>query len=216
MREETIAAIEKEKIIAIVRGAGADALIPLTQAMYDGGIRLIEIAYDAGGGTSDGETARRIALLAERFGGKMRIGAGTVLREEQAALTHAAGGTFVISPDTYAPVIEKTRALGMVSIPGAMTPTEIQTAHRLGADFIKIFPAGTLGAEYVRAVRAPLPHVKLLAVGGVNAENMKRFLDAGAVGFGIGSGITDGTAIREKDYEKITALARKYTEAARA
>jgi len=216
MREETIAAIEKEKIIAIVRGADAEVLIPLVQAMYDGGIRLLEVAYDAGGRVSDEETARRIAMLADRFGGKMRIGAGTVLREEQAALTRSAGGTFIISPDTYAPVIEKTRSLGMVSIPGAMTPTEIQVAHRLGADFIKIFHAGTLGAEYVKAVKAPLSHVKLLAVGGVTAENMKQFLDAGISGFGIGSAITDKAAIQDKDYGRITALARKYTEAAGA
>ena len=165
MRENLIKAVENEKIIAIVRGVERKELISLAEAMYDGGIRLIELTYDLTGKTPDVETADRIAMLAEHFDGRMNIGAGTVVKEEQVALTASAGGGFIISPDTYRPVIEKTRALSLVSIPGALTPTEVQTAHRYGADFVKLFPVCSLGTEYVKAIKAPLSHIRLLGVG---------------------------------------------------
>ena len=134
MRNEVIKTIEKEKIITIVRGVKREDLIPLAEAMYKGGIRLMEITYDATGKTPDEETAENIKMLAEHFKGRMFIGAGTVIRENQVELTKEAGGMFIISPDTYEGVIKKTRELSLVSIPGALTPTEIQTAHRAGAD----------------------------------------------------------------------------------
>ena len=103
----------------------------------------------------------------------------------------AAGGRFIISPDTNVSVIQKTRELGLVSMTGALNPTEIQTAHLAGADFVKLFPVTSLGADYVKAVKAPLSHVKFLAVGGVNTENMSDYLKAGVCGFGLGSNIVD-------------------------
>ena len=124
-------AIGREKLITIVRGVAREDLIPLAEAMYEGGIRLMEITYDATGKVSDEETARNIELLATRFEGRMYIGAGTVLRENQVELTKRAGGQFIISPDTFEGVIEKTRELDMVSMPGAVTPTEIQFAHKI-------------------------------------------------------------------------------------
>ena len=113
MREEIIKAIEKEKLIVIVRGIAKEKLLPLAKAMYDGGIRLMEITYDATGKTSDEETASCISLLAENFRGKMMIGAGTVLTERQVALTSAAGGCFIISPDTNPAVIKKTKEMNI-------------------------------------------------------------------------------------------------------
>ena len=211
MRNKVIQAIEQEKLIVIVRGVEKEKLIPLAEAMYQGGIRLLEITYSANGSVSDGETADHIKLLAKHFEGRMFIGAGTVLSEHQVELTKAAGGCFIISPDTHEPVIQKTKDLGMVSIPGALTPTEIGQAHRAGADFVKLFPITSLGASYVKAVRAPLSHVKLLAVGGVDENNMEEYLKAGISGFGVGSNIIDKKMLSEKDYEGITALAKKYT-----
>ena len=168
MREQVIQAVEKEKIIVIVRGVESEKLIPLAEAMYQGGIRLLEITYSANGKVSDEQTAANIAMLAKHFEGKMFIGAGTVLTEKQVELTYQAGGKFIISPDTCPAVIEKTRALNMVSMPGALTPTEMQIAHRSGADFVKMFPITSLGTSYIKAVKAPLSHLKLLAVGGVD------------------------------------------------
>ncbi len=211
MTDIIIENIMKNKIIAIVRGIEEDKLIPLAEAMYDGGVRLLEITYSADGKVSDEETAERIRMLAEHFEGRMDIGAGTVLEPSQVELTKKAGGKFIISPDAYDEVIKKTKELGMVSIPGVYTPSEIRGAIRAGADFVKLFPATQLGPDYIKAIKAPLSDIRLLAVGGVNPENMSDFEKAGACGFGIGSNIIDKKAVASGDFEKITQLAIKYT-----
>lgn len=213
MRNKIIETIEKEKIIVIIRGVEKEKLLPLAKAMYKGGIRLLEVTYDAKGTVSDEETAENIKLLANAMNGKMYIGAGTVLTEKQVELTHAAGGKFIISPDTYEAVIKRTRELEMVSMPGSLTSSEAQAAHRHGADFIKLFPITSLGAEYVKAVKAPLSHLKFLAVGGISLENIPDYLNMGINGFGLGSNIIDKKAIETEDYDKITALAELYVKA---
>jgi len=210
IREEVIQAIEREKVIVIVRGVEKEKLVPLAEAMYEGGIRLLEITYSATCSPSDEEIAGNIAMLAEHFAGRMYIGAGTVLKPSQAELTARAGGSFIISPDTGRAVIERTRELGLVSIPGALTPTEIQTAHRYGADFVKLFPANVMGIDYIKAVTAPLSHIRLLAVGGVTAENKAEYLKAGACGFGIGSSIINKKMIAEGDFAGITELTKRF------
>ncbi len=210
MKEQIIKAIENEKLVVIVRGIERKDLIPLAEAMYAGGVRLLEITYSADGSTSDEETADRIKMLAERFDGRMYIGAGTVLSEEQVELTAAAGGRFIISPDTNEAVIKKTSELGLVSMPGALTPTEIQTAHKAGADFVKVFPAGNLGVEYVKSVKAPLSHIKMLAVGGINLESIPDYKKIGISGFGLSSNIIDKKKVEAGDFASITALAEKY------
>lgn len=213
MREQVIESIKNEKLIVIARGVAKEKLIPLAEAMYAGGVRLLEITYSADGSTPDKETAENIKMLAEHFKGRMFIGAGTVITEKQVELTKAAGGQFIISPDTYEDVIKKTRELGMVSIPGALTPSEIQSAHRFGADFIKLFPITTMGAEYVKAIKAPLSHINFLAVGGIDESNIPEYLKTGICGFGIGSNIVSKKLIDVEDYEGITELAKKYTKA---
>ena len=210
MREQIINTIEKEKIIVIVRGVEKEKLIPLAEAMYLGGIRLLEVTYSANGKVSDEETAENIGILAKHFEGRMYIGAGTVLTEKQVELTAKVGGKFIISPDTCPEVIRKTRELGLVSMPGALTPSEMQIAHRNGADFVKLFPITNLGASYVKAVKAPLSHLKILAVGGVNENNIAEYLKAGINGFGLGSNIVDKKKIAENDWAGITNLAKKY------
>ena len=208
--------IKKEKLIVIVRGVEKDKLIPLAEAMAAGGIRLLEITFDASGKVSDEETAARIRMLASHFGDRLAIGAGTVLSERQVALTKEAGGKFIISPDTCEAVIRKTKELGMLSMPGALTPSEITAAHRAGADFVKLFPITSLGTAYVKAVKAPLSHIPLLAVGGVDETNMTDYLKAGVCGFGVGSNIIDKAALAKGDYESITALAEKYVQVVKA
>lgn len=210
MRDKVIRAIENEKIIVIVRGVESEKLISLAEAMYEGGIRLLEITYSADGKISDEETAENIRRLSGHFDGRMYIGAGTVITEKQVELTYKAGGKFIISPDCSSDVIRKTRELGLVSMPGALTPSEIQTAHKAGADFVKIFPITNMGVDYVKAVLAPLSHIKLLAVGGINENNIKDYLKAGVCGFGIGSNIIDKKALASNEYDKITELSEKY------
>lgn len=210
MNSEIIKKIEEKKIIVIVRGVEKSKLIPLAEAMYKGGIRFLEITYSADKKVSDEETAENIKMLSEHFGGRMYIGAGTVLTEEQVALTKKAGGQFIISPDTVPEVIRKTKELGMISIPGAVTPSEITTAVKSGADFVKLFPANNLGAAYIKAITAPLCNVKLLAVGGIDENNMSEYLKAGVCGFGIGGNIVKKQLIDAGDFAAIEKLAEKY------
>lgn len=214
-KEAVLAAIAEEKLIVIVRGVPADRLIPLAEAMYAGGVRLLEVPYSADGRVSDEETAEEIGILVSQFAGRMYIGAGTVLTERQVELTAAAGGRFIISPNVSADVIARTRALGLVSLPGAMTPTEIEAAHEAGADLVKLFPAGALGPNYLKAVRAPLSHIGLLAVGGVDEKNAAEYLAAGALGIGVSSGIVDQGLLASGDLAGITRLAAAYKEAVR-
>ena len=212
MREQIIGAVSAEKLIVIVRGISRDKLIPLGEAMYAGGVRLLELTYSANGSVSDEETAESIRMLCEHFRGRMFIGAGTVLNEKQVELTAAAGGGFIISPDVSVEMIKKTREMGLVSMPGALTPTEIQTAHKAGADFVKVFPAGSLGVEYMKAVMAPLSHIKMLAVGGINLNTIPAYKSIGVAGFGLSSNIIDKKKVDEGDFLAITDLAKKYVD----
>ena len=212
MCEQVIKAIEAHKIIVILRGVEREALIPLCEAMYAGGIRLLECTYDACGRIADEEIAARLEMLNRHFAGRMYFGAGTVLTKKQVALTAQAGGGFIISPDTDPEIIAATKAAGLVSVPGAITPTEIARAHRAGADFVKVFPADLYGPKYIKTLSAPLSHVRMLAVNGISAENMTDYLAAGACGVGVGSGIADKKLIAAGDFDGITALAKRYTE----
>jgi 2-dehydro-3-deoxyphosphogluconate aldolase/(4S)-4-hydroxy-2-oxoglutarate aldolase len=143
----------------------------------------------------------------------MVIGAGTVLTESQVELTKNAGGKFIISPDTNPEIIKKTRELGLVSIPGALTPSEATLANRSGADFVKLFPNGEVKPTYLKALVAPLSHIKFLAVGGVSAANAKETLAMGAVGIGVATAIANKDLIKKGDYEGITRLARDFVNA---
>lgn len=211
MKKEIVNAIKREGLIAIVRGVEKEKLTPLAQAMYNGGVRLIEVTYSAGGVVSDEETAENIFALCRHFGDRMFVGAGTVLTVRQVELTKEAGGCFIISPNTNQRVIQRTCELEMVSIPGAYSPSEIEYAHELGADFVKLFPAVNLGADYVKAVRAPLSHIDLLAVGGIDLGNIPLYKSAGICGFGIGSNITNRSMIEKSDWQGIAELAKQYS-----
>ena len=213
MKNKTISEILDNKVVIILRGVAREKLIPLLEALYSGGIRLAEITYSADGGTPDAVVADNIRLLSEAFDGRVTVGAGTVLTKEQVRLTAEAGGKFIISPDTNEAVIKESVRLGLVSIPGALTPTEAQSAHSYGADFVKLFPISSLGPSYIRAITAPLSHIRFLAVGGVNERNVGDYIRAGAVGVGIGGSLT--SLLSENNYEAITEMARKYVEAVR-
>lgn len=213
MREKVLQWVEKYKVIAIVRGAEPEQCTKVAEALFDGGIRLMEITYDQRRPESWPATAEAIGRLAKEYEGKMLVGAGTVTNVKLVELTAQAGGCFIVSPDTDAQVIEKTRELGLVSMPGAMTPSEIKAAHDFGADYVKLFPVGSMGAGYLRAVRAPLSHIRILAVGGVNENNICTYLEAGAVGAGIGGNLANKEWIARGEFGKITETARSLMEA---
>ena len=176
----------------------------------------MEVTFDATGKVSNAETGKMIAAIVKGLGGKMKVGAGTVMNAEQVDITKKNGGEFIISPDTNGEVIKHTVELGMVSIPGAMTPTEAVTAHNYGADFVKIFPAGNLGSAYIKAIRAPLSNIRLMAVGGISDSNIAEFLAVGCVGAGIGGNLVSKKAIEAGDYAALTETAKKTVAAAKA
>lgn len=211
-REQIIKAVETNKIIVILRGfTDQDQLVRTVQAMEEGGIKLVEVTFDQSGVISDEKTAENIRLLSEKFAGRVRVGAGTVMSEAQVELAYQAGAEFIISPDCYEPVIRKTKALGMISMPGVFTATEAANAHRYGADFVKLFPNSEMKVSYLKALIAPLSHIKFLAVGGVTAENLQSYLVAGAKGVGVATAIADKKAILAGDYQEITRKAREFT-----
>lgn len=201
------------KLIAIVRGVEPHAQEQLAEALYAGGIRLLEITFDQRGRCPAEETAETIHRLAQRMEGRMAVGAGTVLTKEQVQLAHQAGAQYILSPDTNPAIIAETKRLQMLSFPGALTPSEVQCAYASGADFVKLFPAGSLGAEYIRAILAPLAHIPVLAVGGVDETTIPAYLDAGVCGFGVGSTLVRRDWIAQGRFPELTALAEQYTKA---
>jgi len=213
MRNATIAQILDTKLIAIVRGLPENQAVPLARALLAGGISLIEVTFNQADPDSFINTARAVAAIREAMGDTMGVGAGTVMTAQQLRLAYDAGAAFIISPNADASVISQTREYGLVSLPGCMTPTECAAAHSHGADFIKVFPAGTLGPGYIKALLAPLSHLKFLAVGGVDCANIPAFLRAGALGFGVGGSLVNRDWIAAGAFDKITALAQDYVAA---
>jgi 2-dehydro-3-deoxyphosphogluconate aldolase/(4S)-4-hydroxy-2-oxoglutarate aldolase len=216
MHEENMAVFErlqKEKIIAIVRGLPLEYMLPLAKALTDGGINMIEVTFNQADPDSFGGTADAIAALCAEFEGKACIGAGTVLSAQQAKLAFDAGAQYAVMPNTDPAVIKAVKELGMAAFPGAMTASEVTVARAAGADAVKLFPIGNLGASYLKALTAPLPHIPLVAVGGVNEKNIAEFLRAGAVGAGVGGNLVNKDWIESGQWYKITSLAKAYREA---
>ncbi len=210
MREDVIKIIEREKIISIIRGIAPEDAVKVANALYDGGIKLVEVTFDQSNPDKFINTVNAIKAIKEFAGDKMCVGAGTVITEEQVDLAYSAGAEYIVSPDTDEKVIKHTVELGMVSLPGAYTPSEIKKAHNAGADFVKIFPCSS--ASYVKAIKAPLSHIKYLAVGGVSVDNALEFMKAGAVGIGIGGNLVNKDWIKNGEFEKITETAKQLVE----
>ncbi len=211
MRRQIIEFIEREKIIAIVRGVSADKCFKVAEALYAGGVRLMEVTFDQKDSQSFHTTADIIYNLQNIYGGRMLVGAGTVTTVELVELAAKAGAKYIISPDVNANVIFKTLELGLVSIPGALSPSEIMAAHNAGADFIKIFPVASMGPDYIKAIRSPISHVKMLAVGGINENNLADYMKMGIAGAGIGGNLANKAWIDSGEYDKITETAKLLT-----
>ena len=208
MRKTIIDLVLETKVVAIVRGLD-NGYAELIRAMYDGGIRAVEVTFNQKDPSQWSKTTHAIREIKALMGDTMAVGAGTVTSVELVELAREAGAQFIVSPDTNAEVIRRTKELGMVSMPGAMTATEALTAHNAGADFVKLFPAGALGVAYVKAVRAPLNHIRFLAVGGVSEKNVAEFIKAGCVGVGVGGNLVNKDWIANGEFHKIRELAQE-------
>jgi 2-dehydro-3-deoxyphosphogalactonate aldolase len=177
-------ALEACGIVAILRGVSPDEVIEISQALYDNGVRVVEVPLNSP------EPFKSIELLAKAFAGRMVVGAGTVLSVQDVNVLKASGGQISVSPDCNEAVIARAVDVGMVPLPGVFTPTEAFTAIRAGATHLKLFPAEAASPAVIKAWKAVLPKtVKIYAVGGVTPDNMGDWLAAGASGFGIGSSI---------------------------
>jgi len=210
MREYVIEQIRKNRIIAIVRGVEPEKAVRVAQALYEGGIRLVEVTFNQKDPASFQATTASIRGIREAMGDKMLVGAGTVTTPELVELARQAGALYIISPDTDAAVITKTRELGLVSIPGAYTPTEAKQAYLAGADFVKLFPCVGDAPAYLKAICAPFNHIPFLAVGGVTADNATDFLKAGACGVGVGGSLVNKKWIDAGEYYRITEEAKRF------
>lgn len=210
MRDTVIRQILDQKIIAIVRGISPEQALAAARALCDGGITLVEVTFNQKAPETFQNTAAAIRSIRENLGDRMLVGAGTVTTPELAELAAQAGASYIISPDTDPEVIRKTRELGLVSIPGAYTPSEVKQAYKAGADFVKLFPCVGDAVAYLKAICAPLNHIPLLAVGGITADNAAAFLKAGAVGVGVGGSLINKAWIEAGEYHKITEEARRF------
>jgi len=212
-RQEVFEAIEREKIVVALRGLTPEELIPTALALYEGGIRMLELTFDQADPDRLKKTAAGIRLLKQQMGTKMMIGAGTVVNEDHAAAAIEAGAEFLLSPNVNLGMIEKANQAGVGTVPGAITPTEILTAWEAGAAVIKLFPIGNFGPSYVKAISAPLSGIPFLGMGGINEENMMEYLEfPQMIGIGVGAGIAKTALIHAGKWNELTELARKYTD----
>jgi len=209
MRQEVIDAVYASKVIAIIRGFEPDVCEKLAEAYHAGGIRLVEVTFPQAKPEDQPKTAAAIRAMAERLAGRVFPGAGTVLTRAQLHMAHEAGARYIVTPSVNPDIIREAKDLGLVTMPGALSPTEAVTAFEAGADFVKLFPAGTMGPKYMKDLRAPLAHIPFLAVGGITVDNIADFMKVGAVGAGVGGQLSDKGLIAAGAWDKITEIARE-------
>ena len=202
----TLSEIKKHQLVAIIRGLAPQHVLPISEALYRGGVRVLEVTMNST------EPLEAIRAVSNAWGGRMIVGAGTVLTVAMTEAAVSAGARFVLSPVVDRDVIQATKALGAVSIPGAYTATEIFTAHQYGADIVKVFPASS--PAYIKNMSGPLPHIPLLPTGGITPQNIQEYKRAGAVAFGVGGGLVDTKQpVTPQLLDQVTENARRFVAA---
>lgn len=194
-------------IVAIIRGFEPEVCLRLAEAYHQGGIDRVEVTFNQKAPETWKDTAAAIRSIKRNFGDAVKVGAGTVLTEEQLTICEDAGGEFMVTPNVNPALIRKCVADGLEAMPGALTPSEAVEAFEAGATYVKIFPAGSLGPGYIKAIKAPLSHIPFLAVGGIGPDNIADFIKAGCVGAGVGGNLTNKEWIQAGAWDKITATA---------
>jgi 2-dehydro-3-deoxyphosphogluconate aldolase/(4S)-4-hydroxy-2-oxoglutarate aldolase len=206
--QETKTILERLGLIPVLRASSVQMGHALVDAMMAGGVTVVEVTMTVP------DALNLLRELKQRHGDKLLLGSGTVTDVEQAQATIDAGAEFVVSPSLHPDVIAKTKELGRISIPGALTPTEVITAWRAGADYVKVFPCSAMGgASYLKSLLAPFPDLKLIPTGGVTLQTAADFLKAGARALGVGTDLVNTAAITEGKPEVVTNIARAYLEA---
>jgi 2-dehydro-3-deoxyphosphogluconate aldolase/(4S)-4-hydroxy-2-oxoglutarate aldolase len=209
-RAEIVQALVDPGLVAVVRTPRQDQVLPVAEALLAGGITAIEVTLTVPNALAAlRDTARQLA-------GRATVGAGTVLAAGACRAALDAGAVFIVSPITRREIVEAAHAEDRPVMLGAYTPTEAQTAHEFGADFIKLFPADKLGPAYVKALRAPLPHLKIVPTGGVDLHTAADFLRAGCAALGVGGSLITADILKAADWPALTRLARQYVDIVRA
>lgn len=205
MPETTVEILERVGLIPVLRARNAGQAHAVVQAMIAGGVTVVEVTMTVPGALDV------LKELKSEYGAKLLLGSGTVTTAAEAEATIHAGAEFVVSPSLHPEVIAVTKGKGKVSIPGALTPTEVITAWRAGADYVKVFPCSAMGgASYLKSLLAPFPDLKLIPTGGVTLQTAESFLRAGARALGVGSDLVNLAAIDAGTPEVITETARAY------
>jgi 2-dehydro-3-deoxyphosphogluconate aldolase/(4S)-4-hydroxy-2-oxoglutarate aldolase len=194
------------RIVAIMRATSSDHLADVARSLLAGGIDVMEITFTVPG------AVRVLERVAEEFGDRVLLGAGTVLDTETARTAMLAGAEFIVSPTLNLDVIQLCQRYDKLVMPGALTPTEILTAWESGADIVKVFPSDLTGPEYLKALRGPLPQVRLMPTGGVNLDTAADFLRAGACALGVGGSLVEKKAVETGNLGRIESLARQYVQ----
>lgn len=205
--------ILQEKLVVLFRRVPVEKMAALAKALVQGGVKLLELTFDQEAPDPAALFQASVRAVREAVGDALCIGAGTVLTPDQVRAAKEAGAQYIISPSSDKKIIALTKELGMVSIPGAMTPSEIVGAWNDGADIVKLFPADDLGYHYIWNIRGPLPHIPLMATGGVNPETIPEFLSRGINAVGTGVSIINREMLDNGDYAGIEALARQHVQA---
>ena len=198
--------INRHKIVAIVRLDDLSAAQHISAALIEGGIRAIEFTL------TNPEAISTIADMRRLVDDSVAIGAGSVISPDQVRAVADAGAQFVVSPVSKQDVIEACLARDLPAMPGAFTPSEIQQAWEWGASVVKVFPANHLGKRYIKDVKAPLPHLRLMPTGGVNTDNLRELLDLGAFAVGVGSSLINNQAVADRDWDRLRENARHYVQ----
>lgn len=207
MSVEIKAEIERIGLVPVLRAQSEKMGLALAEAMIAGGVTVVEVTMTVPGAID------LLRALKQKHGSNLLLGSGTVTTAADAAATIAAGAEFVVSPSLHPEVIAKTKELGKVSIPGALTPTEVITAWNAGADYVKIFPCSAVGgASYLKALLAPFPQLQLIPTGGVTQQTAADFLKAGARALGVGADLVNAKAIADSKPEIVTNAAKAYLE----
>jgi 2-dehydro-3-deoxyphosphogluconate aldolase/(4S)-4-hydroxy-2-oxoglutarate aldolase len=206
--KEILAFIAEVGIVPIVRTSSAEGAIQAVEAIYAGGVRAAEVTMTVPG------AIRVLEKLADRFGGKIVLGAGTVLDPETARACMLAGAEFFVTPNLRLSTIEMAKRYSKVICPGALTPTEVLTAWEAGADVVKIFPCGNVGGpKYIKALKGPFPQIEMIPTGGVNLETTGDFLKAGACAVAVGGELVDAKSVKEGRFDIIENRARQFLAA---
>ena len=209
-KTDVIQRIRDTGLIPVVRAESADLAMRAVEAIKTGGVDVLEVTMTVPGAIDV------IAKLAATFGTEVVIGAGTVLDPDTANKCVQAGAQFIVSPALNEETIAFCRANDVAVFPGALTPTEVVRAWNVGADAVKVFPAGAVGgASYLKALKAPLPQIELVPTGGVSLKTAADFIKAGAMALGVGADLVDTKALRENHDEVITERARQFLEIVR-